>query len=627
MANPTLNSKDDATTLTKRLRSETKRELTTLTLGSAAMVASSAANQALPTLMGRLIDQRSKGNNVSNSTIIDTLGPSLAVVVLGGGLASFVRTYSLKVAQERIAVRLRKQAFSSLVTRDLEWFQVGTVNEEAEGQPESRGLSPGAIEEVLTEDVETIAKSRTTTLANIVRSCSSVLFSAYHMLNLDATLFGVSLGVVPLLGAAATLLRRSIKKLSLKQGLVATSMASFVEERLTHINVVQMANRENDEIDSYTKMQDESFALSRRCAMQEGMFMGFLFSAMSSGLLVVVNIGGKSVANKRMTSGELTSFATYSFLLGLGTSGLMRGLNELSQSMVAAERYYRLVSSETERESVSQKKSESESVNGSREVDLLESGSFSADSVDAIAFRNVSFTYQSTGTKVLEQVSFELQRGQIVALVGKNGSGKSTIAGLLAGLYRPQAGQIESSDGTDLVSLNAACKKTLVQIVPQSVALFNTSILENVRYYKKDASEDQVRRALGLANCDEFVDGLEGGMDFVVGRNGDKLSGGERQRLALARALLSEPSFLILDEPGSSLDAQGESAVNDALDACRNGKQSLLLITHNAKNLDHADMVLVLDRGRIVEAGQVVDLKSNPNSALMKLMPDLTVRS
>lgn len=603
--------------IVRRLWSETKRELTPLCLGTGAMVASSLSNQALPRLMGKLIDQKSKGSK--DPTMVDTLGPTLLMVVLGGGVASFVRTYTLRVAEQRIAVRLRKQAFASLLTRNLEWFQVGTVNEQEVVQQESRGISPGAIEEVLTEDVEVVAKARTTTLANMVRSCSSILFSTYHMVSLDTTLFGVSLGVVPLLGAAATLLRRSIKKISLKQGLLATDSASFVEERLSHINVVQMANREEDEIENYNDMQNELLSLARNGAFQDGMFMGFLFAASSSALLMVVNVGGASVARGKMSSGQLTSFATYTFLLGLGTSGLMRGWNELSQSMVAAERYYKLVS-----ENDDQEESKSQAVDGKdRSVQVVPDGGFQVEKVDAIAFRNVSFSYQSTGVKVLEHISFELPRGKIVALVGKNGSGKSTIAGLLAGLYHPDTGEIESSGGTDLLSLDATTKKTLVQVVPQSVALFNTSVLENVRYSKPEATEEQVRKALALASCDEFVNRLEGGLQFVVGRNGDKLSGGERQRLALARALLSEPAFLVLDEPGSNLDADGETAVNDALDACRKDQRSLLLITHNTKNLEHADLVLVLDRGRIVEAGQVGDLKTNPNSALMQLMPDL----
>jgi ABC-type multidrug transport system fused ATPase/permease subunit len=617
-----------------RLRAETMTEIGPLLLGTFAMLASSLSNQALPRLIGKLIDQKSTGTDGtkgSTASLTASLGPSLALVVLGGGVASFIRTTTLQRAEESIAARLRKRAFHSLlILKDLEWFQMGTVHDSATEEakekdtaqknipvPEIKGVSPGAIGNILDEDVETMAKSRTTTLANLIRSCSSVLFSTYHMVTLNPALFGVSLSVIPLVGAAATLLRKSIKSLTQRQREMATTTASFVEERLTHIHVVKISNRELDEVHHYEEMQDESLRLARAASIQSGAFMGFLFAASSGALLAVVNVGGQSVAQGRMTSGQLTSFATYSFLLGLGTSGIVRAANELTQSMVSAERYYRLTDIDATNDSVS---------NATAQDTTVECVAVDVSQIESIALRNVSFTYQSTGSRVLHSISFELTRGKVVALVGRNGSGKSTISSLLAGLYQPQSGCIELSDGRDYRTVNKQSKKSLVQLVPQSTALFNMSVLENVRYSQVDATEDKVRRALTLANCDEFVSKLEGGVHFVVGLNGSKLSGGERQRLALARALLSEPVVLVMDEPASSLDAEGESAVADAIVACRQANDNgrgLLLITHHIKNLQHADMVLVLDEGTIVEAGQMADLKANPNSALRKLMPDL----
>lgn len=618
----------------RRLRTEAMREVQPLALGTFAMLASSLSNQALPKLMGRFIDQKSTSDSSSDSRLPPW--SSLGMVVLGGGLASFIRTTMLSRAEDSITSRLRNQAFESLMRhKDIEWFQTETVrtnltldDEDSDRQSgnviESKatmdskaGVSPGAIGTILNEDVSNLSKSLTTNIASIVRSTSAVLFSTYHMLSLDPALFGVSLTIVPVIGAAAMLLRKSIKRIAAQQSDLAAAAASFVEERLMHISMVKMSNREAEEVQQYSDMQEEGLRLGRSASIQNGMLMGFIFVASSGALLVVVNVGGKSVAAGKMSSGQLTSFATYSFLLGLGTSGIVKAMGEFLQGIVAAERFYRLVDPKEDEDDDSNKKS-----NGAEITQV------NIRAVESIALKDVCFSYKSTGVQVLNNVSLELKRGSVVALVGKNGCGKSTIASLLAGLYQPCAGKIELSDGTDISRVSKTCKKNLVQIVPQQTALFNMTILENIRYGNPDASEEDVRRALKRANCEALISKLEGGIHFVVGLNGSKLSGGERQRLALARALLSDPILLCMDEPASSLDSEGETAVADALRACRESDQdgqgrALLLITHQAKTLELVDEIVVLEEGVIVETGTFKELSTRPNSELCHLMPEL----
>jgi ABC-type multidrug transport system fused ATPase/permease subunit len=621
----------------RRLRAEAMMEVQPLALGTFAMLASSLSNQALPKLMGRFIDQTSASSSSRGSQQESALPPwsSLGLVVLGGGLASLVRTTMLSRAEDSITSRLRNQAFESLMThKDIEWFQTETVrtnltldedlanvkNVERKATVDSKaGVSPGAIGTILNEDVSNLSKSLTTNIASIVRSTSAVLFSTYHMLTLDPALFGVSLTIVPVIGAAAMLLRKSIKRIASQQSDLAAEAASFVEERLMHIAMVKMSNREVEEVQQYSDMQEQGLRLGRSASLHSGMFMGFIFVASSGALLMVVNVGGKSVAAGKMTSGQLTSFATYSFLLGLGTSGIVKAMGEFLQGIVAAERFYRLVDPKEE---------EAEDHAGDKKSNGTEITNVNIRAVESIALKDVCFSYKSTGVQVLDNVSLELKRGSVVALVGKNGSGKSTIASLLAGLYQPNAGRIELSDGTDLTRVSKTCKKNLVQIVPQQTALFNMSILENIRYSNPDASEEDVRRALKMANCEPLLSKLEGGIHFVVGLNGSKLSGGERQRLALARALLSDPILLCMDEPASSLDSEGETAVSDALRACRESDQdgqgrALLLITHQAKSLELVDEIVVLKEGVIVETGLFKELTTRPNSELCRLMPEL----
>jgi ABC-type multidrug transport system fused ATPase/permease subunit len=204
------------------------------------------------------------------------------------------------------------------------------------------------------------------------------------------------------------------------------------------------------------------------------------------------------------------------------------------------------------------------------------------------------------------------------------------MASLIAGLYAPQSGKMTiQPTGQTFHELTRQSQTSLVQVVPQHPALFDTSIRNNLVYSCPKASESSIESTLQLANCNDFISKLEGGLDFRVGRNGMRLSGGQRQRLALARALLSNPCILILDEPTSALDAEGEEAVMDAVHACRSGDdgnatKSLLLITHRASTLKVADLIVVLKEGKVVSHGTYEELIRKKDSELVELMADLT---
>ena len=546
-------------------------------------------------------------------------------------MASFLRTTALNQAEDSIASRLRSQAFRSLlIMRDLEWFQTENVRgskdagelakEETKDKAHEKdpkelvaatGMSPGAIGAILNDDVALVAHTVTGNIANLIRSSCSCIFATYHMIQLNPSLFGFSVLVVPAVGAAAMVLRKFIKKVATQQRETAILAASFVEEKLTHIAMVKMSNRELDEVEQFSKLQDEYVRLGRSVSLANGSFMGFIFAASSAALFSVFYAGGKAVAAAQMTPGELTSFATYTFLLGLGTSGIFKAMGEITQGMVSAARVYRLIG-DPEEDNTKQKET------------LIVPGAFDVKAIDSISLNNVEFAYKtSLDTQVLKGVSLTLKRGKVTCIIGKNGSGKTTIASLLAALYKPQSGSIMLSDGTNYNEIDREVQKNLVQVVPQSPALFNTSVFENVRYCDPSATQEQALKAMDLANCG-FVAELDGGINYQVGANGGKLSGGQRQRLGIARALLSDPCILVLDEPTSALDHEGETAVADAVQACRGSPgRALLLITHRAKSLELADEVIVLKDGIIVEQGTFQQLRKKKNSAMCELMPDL----
>jgi len=536
-------------------------------------------------------------------------------------------------AQDGIASRLRSMAFrSTLLQRNVEWFQTND-NDDDDNDDETSSSSPSAIGNILQQDVNKVAESVTVTTANLIRSTCSCVFGAYHMIHINATLFGIAVSVVPLIGGAAMMLRKVIKRVTEKQRSAAVAAAVFAQERLSHVGMVRMSNRELYEVEQYAKLQEEYVRLGREASVANGMFMGFIFAASSGALCMVFDAGGKAVASGRMSSGELTSFTTYTFMLGLGTSGIMRALGERTQGLVSAKRVFGLIDNDSkgehenkDKEEEVEKKEEKEEEEGTSTtkstqvlVKEIETGG-----IESIEMKHVSFVYRSMpGRPVLKDVSLSLKRGQVVALVGKNGSGKSTIASLLASLHKPKTGSV-TANGMDYYGLDRQLQKRLVQVVPQQPALFDTSIRENVTYSNPDATAQDVEQALSAANCDEFISQL-GGLDYRVGIEGSKLSGGQRQRLGLARALLSDPFLLVLDEPTSALDAQGETAVSNVVQACKD--KALLLITHRMQTLQLADLVVVLEDGVIVEQGTFEDLSNKKKdddeeeeSALSKLM-------
>jgi ATP-binding cassette subfamily B protein len=203
--------------------------------------------------------------------------------------------------------------------------------------------------------------------------------------------------------------------------------------------------------------------------------------------------------------------------------------------------------------------------------------------------------------------------------VGKNGAGKTTVASLISGLYTTKEGSI-TLDGIPLHNIARKDIAQLISIVPQQPVLFSTSILENIRYSCPSATAEQIRKVADRVNATQLIHNF--GLDYHVGRDGCRLSGGQRQRIALARALLNQPAVLVLDEPTSSLDAEGESAIEDAVLACRKSGTSLLIITHHLKTLKIADVVAVLESGRVVESGTFEELKQK-GGALVTLMPVL----
>jgi len=220
---------------------------------------------------------------------------------------------------------------------------------------------------------------------------------------------------------------------------------------------------------------------------------------------------------------------------------------------------------------------------------------------NVISFQNVCFSYSPSyqSPPVLQSLNFTIYKNDIIALVGENGAGKSTIAKLLTGLYKPTSGQILVDDLHPLHTFSRSEQNQLIGSVPQESILFNTSLRHNITYANPSASEKEIQQAMDQSNSTSFISKIQ--LDSNPGKRGSKLSGGQRQRIGLARALLSTPKFLIMDEPTSHLDKDGESAIEEAVQMARDTSRGVLIITHRKETLALVDKVIVLKEGCIVE--------------------------
>ncbi|XP_036210683.1 ATP-binding cassette sub-family B member 10, mitochondrial isoform X4 [Myotis myotis] len=385
-------------------------------------------------------------------------------------------------------------------------------------------------------------------------------------------------------------------------GLPGTSHAA--EERIGNIRTVRAFGKEMTEIEKYTSKVDFVMQLARKEAIARA---GFFGATGLSGNLIVLSVlykGGLLMGSAHMTVGELSSFLMYAFWVGLSIGGLSSFYSELMKGLGAGGRLWELL--------------ERKPGLPFDEGLTLNEKSFQG----ALEFKNVHFTYPARPeVPIFQDFSLSIPSGSVTALVGPSGSGKSTVVSLLLRLYDPLSGTI-SLDGRDIRQLNPVWLRSKIGTVSQEPVLFSCSIAENIAYGAEDPSAvtpEQVERVAEVANATAFIRSFPQGFSTMVGEKGVLLSGGQKQRIAIARALLKNPRILLLDEATSALDAENEYLVQEALDRLMEGR-TVLIIAHRLSTIKNANMVAVLDRGKIIECGNHDELLAKPDGIYRKLM-------
>ena len=331
-----------------------------------------------------------------------------------------------------------------------------------------------------------------------------------------------------------------------------------------------------------------------------GIFFTFIITILFGGIFFILWQGALMLERGEMEAGDLFSFIMYTGILGGAIASFGTLYTQIVGAIGATERIQEILDTPSE---LPIDKSETT-------IDLKINGD--------VSYQNVSFAYPTRkDLTILKGINLHINAGQKIALVGQSGGGKSTIVQLLMKFYQPNQGII-TVDGQDINDFNLTQYRKHIGIVPQEVILFGGSIKENIAYGKPNATEAEINKAAELSNSLEFINTFPQGMETIVGERGIKLSGGQRQRIAIARAILKDPKILILDEATSSLDAESEKLVQDALDKLMQHRTSII-IAHRLSTIRDVDCIYVLENGKIVEQGTHSELLHNPDGIYASL--------
>ena len=549
-------------------------------LGLVFLLLTSVTALAFPKFMGMLVDCVNKKDGHQANLIALGLG----LVLLLQSVFSFFRLSLFVNFTENTLANVRFALYTNLVKLPMSFFSQKRV---------------GELNSRISNDISQIQDTLTTTIAEFLRQFILIIgsFAMLASINIKLTIMMVS--VVPLVGVAAVIFGRFIRKYSKKvQDEVADSQV-IVEETMQGISIVKAFANEWYEIGRYKDKIKDVVKIAIKGGLFRGYFASFIIVCLFGTIVAVVWYGVVLSIAGEITVGELFTFILYSSYVGASSGGIAELYAQMQKAIGATERVFELLE-ETPEKINSSPLAVAQKIKGN------------------VTFKNVKFSYPSRKEiQVLKDVSFTANFGQKIAIVGPSGVGKSTIASLLLRFYDIEGGAIEI-DGKSLYDFDLETLRGNMSIVPQDVILFGGTIKENIAYGKPNATEEEIFIAAKQANALNFIEGFPEQFETIVGERGIKLSGGQRQRIAIARALLKNPSILILDEATSSLDSESEKLVQEALEILMEGRTSII-IAHRLSTIRSADQILVLDNGIITEQGTHQELIALENGMYKNL--------
>ncbi len=548
----------------RRLLSYLRAYKLRLLLAAIGMILASALSLVFPAVIQRVIDSVFID---ADTALLDAITLALLAVFVFRSLASFLQNYNLNYVGERIVVDMRCELYAHLQTLSIRYYADRRV-----GELISRISSDvTVVRTVLTGSVSTFLQQSLTLVGAI-----AIMF----VLNWRLTMFIIVM--MPIIVGVAFVLGGAIRRTSTKVQDEIAGATVVAEEVFQNIREVKSFVRESYEIGRYNQAIDIAFRAAVKLLTVRSVFGPIIGFFAFAGLAMMLWFGGREVLDGRLSAGELISFLIYGMTVAASFAGVISVYSQFQEALGATKRVFDILDTQPDVRDA---------------PDAVQAATVAG----AITLRDLSFAYDDD-QEVLQHIDLDISAGEIIALVGPSGAGKTTLFNLIPRFYDPDAGCIQI-DGRDIRSIAQSSLRQHIGIVPQETLLFGGSIRENILYGKLDADETEMIAAAQSANAHDFIMELPKGYDTVVGERGIKLSGGQRQRVAIARALLKDPSILLLDEATSSLDNESEQLVQEALHRLMRNRTTLI-IAHRLSTVRIAHRIVVLDRGRIVELGR-----------------------
>lgn len=537
----------------------------TFSIGLIALIIGSGINLILPEVIRRLLN-----GNYQHWLIANPWPTALGLIGLFGlqGVAFYFRSYIFNVIGQRVIYDLRVTLYNAVMDKPVAFFD---------------SIRTGDLVSRIASDAQLIQDAVSLRLSILIRYSFQVMVGLILMAVLSWKLTCAIVLTLPLLVGISIVLGKKLKHYSKEVQRTLGHATTVAEETFSGIKIVKVFGKEPAEKKRFNTAAEEVRSFGIKRSRISAFFSSFVSFLMNAAIVGIFMLGIGLVSHSDMSYGDLTAFMLYGVIVAVSFSFVASSFSELAQASGAVERIFDLTEIRAEHvPSV-----------GTSEI---------ADPVGAVEFKNVSFAYPvRADKKILNDISFSMQPGTMTAVVGPSGSGKSTLAALLLKLYEPDSGEI-TFDRNPLSTLRPEWFHTRVALVPQDPLLFAISIAENVAYGLQDATSEEIYAACEKAQVLEFAKRLPQGLDTICGERGHQLSGGERQRVAIARALIRNPLLLVLDEATSALDSTSEylvqSALREALHSCTS-----LVIAHRLSTVQHADQLIVLDNGSIVQTG------------------------